>query len=280
MKNFYMLFIILFLFQNSFAQTPSCCSASATQEFAMLSNNTSFVASHLAPLPFSFESVNGKMVSIKTTGARTNAYLVKAKKSTNNYIIVIHEWWGLNDYIKQEAERMQDELGDVNVIAIDLYDGKVATTADSAAIYVKDVKETRCVEIINGVIKYAGKKARIGTVGWCFGGGWSMQATLQCKQQAAGCVIYYGMPELDPNKLKFLPCPVLGIFATKDNWINPKIVARFEKVMKNCDKQLLVKNYNADHAFANPSNPDYNAVDANDAHTNTIAFFKKMFALK
>lgn len=277
MKKLPFILLTLFAVQLSFAQSPSCCTASATQEFAMLANNESFVASHLAPIPFSFESKNGKMVAIKTTGARTNAYLVKAKKSTNNYIIMIHEWWGLNDYIKLEAARMQEELGNVNVIAIDLYDGKVATTADSASVYVKEVKETRCIEIINGVIKYAGKKARIGTVGWCFGGGWSMQATLLSKQQATGCVIYYGMPELNPNKLKFLPCPVLGIFASKDQWINPEVVSEFEQVMKNCDKQLIVKNYAADHAFANPSNPKYNAADANDAHTQTISFFKKVF---
>jgi carboxymethylenebutenolidase len=277
MKNVIALIVSIVIFQYSYAQTPTCCSASSTQEFAMLSSNKKFVASHDAPLPFTFESKNGKMVTIKTTGAVTKAYLVKAKKSTNNYIIMIHEWWGLNDYIKQEAARMQDELGNVNVIAIDLYDGKVATNADSASAYMQQVKEKRCQDIINGVIKYAGKNARIATVGWCFGGGWSMQATLLCKQQAAGCVIYYGMPELDPNKLKFLPCPVLGIFATQDEWINPKVVKQFESVMKNCDKQLIVKNYDAAHAFANPSNPKYNAKDANDAHTNTIQFFQKVF---
>lgn len=280
MKNIFLLIIATMLFQYSFAQTPSCCSASATQAFAMLSGNKKFVASHDAPLPFTFESKNGKMVAIKTTGSVTNAYMVKAKKSTNNYIIMIHEWWGLNDYIKQEAVRVQDELGNVNVIAIDLYDGKVATSADSASAYMQQVKEKRGQEIINGVIAYAGKKARFATIGWCFGGGWSMQATLLCKQQAVGCVIYYGMPELDPNKLKPLPCPVLGIFAKKDDWINPKMVAQFEKIMKNCDKQLIVKNYDAAHAFANPSNPKYNVVAANDAYIQEIDFFKKVFLQK
>ena len=280
MKNISLIIIATFAFQYSFAQTPSCCSASSTQAFAMLSGNKNFVASHDAPLPFTFESTNGKMTAIKTLGNITNAYLIKAKKSTNNYIIIIHEWWGLNDYIKQEAARVQQELGNVNVIAIDLYDGNVAGNADSAASYMQQVKETRCREIINGVIDYAGKKARIATLGWCFGGGWSLQATLLCKQQAAGCVMYYGMPELDPNKLKPLPCPVLGIFATKDDWINPKMVKQFELVMKNTGKQLIVKNYDAAHAFANPSNPKYNAVAANDAHTQEIDFFKKMFLLK
>lgn len=246
----------------------------------MLSVNKKFVASHDAPLPFTFENKNGKMVAIKTAGSVTNAYIVKSKKNTSNYIIMIHEWWGLNDYIKQEAVRVQNELGNVNVIAIDLYDNKVASTADSASVFMQQVKEKRCQEIINGVIKYAGKNARFATIGWCFGGGWSMQATLLCKQQAVGCVIYYGMPELDANKLKPLPCPVLGIFATKDDWINPKMVAQFEKVMKNCNKQLIVKNYDAAHAFANPSNPKYNVVAANDAYTQEIEFFKKVFLAK
>lgn len=277
MKKLSVLIITLFTIQFSLAQTPSCCSAGATQEFAMLASNESFVASHLAPLPFKLEGGKGKMITIKTAGAKANAYEVKAKKATKNYLIVVHEWWGLNDYIKKEAEHIQDELVNVNVIAIDLYDGKVADNADSAGAYMRAVKDIRAREIINAVIKYAGKDARIASLGWCFGGGWSMQTALMAKTQAVACVMYYGQPELDANKLKSLNCNVLGIFGTKDEWINPKLVTQFQSTMKNANKELIVKNFDAVHAFANPSNPKYDKTAANDAHNLAMAYLLKNY---
>ncbi|MEO8149563.1 MAG: dienelactone hydrolase family protein [Bacteroidia bacterium] len=277
MKKLSLLVLTLFTIQFSFAQTPSCCSPSATQEFAMLSKNESFIASHLAPLPFKFEGGKGKMITIKTAGAKANVYEVKAAKSTKNYLFVFHEWWGLNDYIRQEAERLQMELGNLNVIAIDLYDGQVAVNPDSAAKIMHGMKDERAREIINGVIKYAGKDARISTIGWCFGGGWSMQAVLMCKTQAVGCVVYYGQPELNPDKLKSLNCSVLGLFAKNDDWINPALVERFEKVMKNTNKRLTVKSYDAVHAFANPSNPKYDKVAAEDAHARVLEYLSGIY---
>lgn len=244
----------------------------------MLASNESFKASHLAPLPFKFADGKGKKITIKTSGAIANAYEVKAKKSTKNYLFIIHEWWGLNDYIKKEAEQIQSELGNVNVIAIDLYDGKIADNADSAGLYMRAIKDVRAREIINGVIKYAGKNARIASLGWCFGGGWSLQTALMAKAQAVACVMYYGQPELDANKLKSLNCSVFGVFGTKDEWINPKLIEQFQSTMKNAGKELIVKNYDAVHAFANPSNPKYDKDAANDAHALAIAFLMKMYA--
>lgn len=101
-----------------------------------------------------------------------------------------------------------------------------------------------------------------------------MQATLTAAKQAVACVIYYGMPEEDVEKLKTLNCDVLGIFATKEKWINQDVVKKFEVNMKEAGKNLTVKNYDADHGFANPSNPIYDKVASEDAYKNTVAFFK------
>src|SRR5262249_55464346 len=188
---------------NSFAQSShSCCVKPSTAVFAMLGKDESFKASHLAPLPFHYVSPAGKMVTFEAgDGKMASAFEVKSKASTNNYLLVIHEWWGLNDYIKQVAETLQNQLGNVNVLALDLFDGKVATNSDEASKYMSEAKEERIRAIIRGAITYAGKDAKIQTIGWCFGGGWSLQAAIMTRRQGAGCVMYYGIAGGDAEKI-------------------------------------------------------------------------------
>jgi carboxymethylenebutenolidase len=280
MKKFLLLTLLVFCGVFAFSQSKmACCgraSGSATQQFAMLASNKGFVMAHKNPLKMHFQSDIGKPITYKTAdGKEANAYEFKAKKPTNNYLLVIHEWWGLNDWVKKESEKMYNDLGNVNVIDLDLYDGKVATTREDAGKYMQAVKEDRAQAIIKGAITYVGPKAHIATIGWCFGGGWSLQATLLAGQQTAGCVMYYGMPEQDVNRLKTLHADVLGNFANKDQWINPKVVAKFEEDMKAAGKKLYVHQFDADHGFANPSNPVYNSEATKEAYTYTIAFLKQ-----
>lgn len=257
------------------AQDKESCCMSASQQFAALISDAKFVNAHLEPLPFHYSAKQGEWVTFKTTdSADGRAFEVKSSKPTDNYILLIHEWWGLNDYMQREAENLQKELGSVNVLAVDLYDGKVAATREDAGKFMGEVKEERARAVMAGAIKYVGPIARIGTIGWCFGGGWSLQASLMAGSQAVACVMYYGMPEKDVETLKKLNAPVLGIFGTKDQWISPAVVAEFEKNMKQAGKTLTVKSYNADHAFANPSNPQHDKPATRDAHKRTVAFFK------
>lgn len=260
------------------AQTKSCCSkpaGSSTEVFAMLGKSSDFQSAHEAPLPFHYETVGGKSITFPTAdGAIGSGFEIKAAKPTKNYVFMIHEWWGLNDYIRQEAEKLQNELGNVNVIALDLYEGKTATTADDAGKLMGSVNADRAKAIINGAISYAGKGAKIYTIGWCFGGGWSLQATLLAGKQAAGCVMYYGQPEKELAKLKTLNTDVLFIAATQDQWINNGVVATFENDMKAAGKKVRVISFEADHAFANPSNPKFNKDYATAAHTQVVRYFK------
>jgi carboxymethylenebutenolidase len=248
---------------------------SSTQKFAMLASNEKFASSHADPLPFDFIPEKGKMITYKTSdGKDANAFVVIADKPTNNWLIVVHEWWGLNNYIKQEAEKLQTELEYTNVIAVDLYDQRVAQVAADAQKLMGELKPERATTIIKGAISYVGPKAKIYTIGWCMGGGWSMQASLLAGKQAGGCVMYYGMPETDISKLKNLDCDVLGIFGKKDQWINQKVVDQFVDDMKAAGKKLTVKMYDADHAFANPSNPHYDKEATADAHKISNTFLK------
>ena len=264
----------------AFAQEKMSCytkpSAEATTHFAMSGSDKSFQAKHDNPLPFTLQNQKGKMVTFKTPDGKTgSAYELKAAKKTDDYLLVIHEWWGLNDYIKQDAERLHKDLGNVNVLALDMYDGRVATEREKAVEYMKSVTPERGRAIINGAINYAGKDPDIATIGWCFGGGWSLQAAIEAGNKGEAAVIYYGMPERDVERLKKLDAPVLGIFAKQDGSITPEIVADFEQKMKQADKEVTIKMYDAVHAFANPSNPKYDKQAAEDAHKVAVEFIKK-----
>jgi carboxymethylenebutenolidase len=155
-----------------------------------------------------------------------------------------------------------------------MYDGKVATDPKDAGKYMQEFKKERGAEIVNGALAYAGPNAKIGTIGWCFGGGQSMQASLLAGKQAAACVIYYGQPEDDIERLKTLNCDVLDIWPMQDKWINKELTEKFQKNMATAGKKLTVKSYDADHAVANPSNPNHKKDFTADAYQTTLVFFR------
>lgn len=253
----------------------SCFNADIIDQFKTASNSAAFANMHPEPIPFQLENPEGNMMKFTTPdGTQAGAYEIKAKKKTNNYLIVIQEWWGLNDYIKNESDKLYKELGNVNVLAVDMYDGKVATTRDSAMKYMQSQSKERMVNIVNGAINYTGKKAKIYTIGWCFGGMWSLQTAMLAGDKAKGCVMYYGRPETDVEKLKMLRCDVIGFFGTKDKSPTPEMVAQFEKDMATAGKSFSKNMYDAGHGFANPSNPNFNKEATEDAFQKTIAYLK------
>ncbi|WP_310395803.1 dienelactone hydrolase family protein [Hymenobacter sp.] len=265
----------------------SCCAkpagnsgATATEAFAMLGTDKDFSRGHDAPLPYGYQG-EGAMVEFKTPdGSTGKGFEIKSATPSNKYLFVIHEYWGLNDYIKKEAATFAAEMPGVNVIAVDLYDGKIATTAEDAGKYMSEVKTERAVAILKGAQAYAGPKAQFASVGWCFGGGWSLQEALLGGKQTVGCVMYYGMPEKDVAKLKTLNTDVLGIFAAQDKWITPEVAAQFKKDMAAAGKKVTVESYDADHAFANPSNPKFNQEFAAKAHGQALTYLRTKFKVK
>ena len=274
--------ILLGLLSNySFGQKKSCCEAGATEQFGLLASDDRFANFHDAPLPFYFESLNGELISFQCTDSLiASAFEIRSSTPTNNWLIIVHEWWGLNDYIKQEAERLQKEIGKINVLAIDLYDGKVAETPVVAQQLLGSLKDERARSIIQGAINYTGKNSNIYTIGWCMGGGWAFQASLMAGNKSKACVFYYGMPESDISKLKKASGDFLGIFASKDSWISPEIRKTYEANMKLAKKAVFSKSYEAEHAFANPSNPKFDKVAAAEANKQAIDFLKKRLIVK
>lgn len=279
MKKIYLIIASFLLTIIAVAQDGiTVCHTPATEKFALFASNKDFNAAHAMPRAYVHHSTEGaKMVTFKCPdGSLASGYLIEANKKTSNWIFVFQEWWGLNDNVKRQAEDFYKDLGNVNVIALDMYDGKLATTKEDAGRLMSEFKMERGMQIISGAQNFAGKGAKIGTVGWCFGGGLSLQASLALGKQAAACVVYYGMPEGDVERLKTLKTDVLGIFGTKDGWINEDVVKKFEADMKAAGKNLIVKNYEADHAFANPSNPlgTFDEAAYKDSYKTTVEFFK------
>lgn len=274
-----LLYLVLFIwgFQLiSAAQDKSCCSTEKEVSFASFSEEKEFRDIHQIPTAFILENAMGSMITFKTKDGKTaNGYFVKSENPSDKFIFVFHEWWGLNDYIKKESDELKQKLGDVNILAIDLYDGKVADNREDAAKFMQSVNQDRALNIVSGAIDFAGEEAKVGTIGWCFGGGWSLQVSIMLGKQGSACVMYYGIIENSPETFKELNAPVLGIFAEKDGWVNPEVYGNLEKNLKSAGKKVTIKSFDADHAFANPSNAKFDEAASNEAKDLTIKFFKE-----
>ncbi|MEM7161765.1 MAG: dienelactone hydrolase family protein [Bacteroidota bacterium] len=244
--------------------------------FANLASDPDFLVAHFLPESLVGFEPNGKMIQLSVEeGKDANAYILKADQKSEKWLFVIHEWWGLNDHIKKESEKYFNALGDFNVLALDLYDGKVATDRKKAAEYMQSCSKERAEAIIKSAYEFAGENAAIGSIGWCFGGGWSLQTGIIGKERAQASIIYYGMPEKDPDRLAQLEASVLGIFAKQEKWITPEIVGDFEEQMNALNKSIEVHMYDAQHAFANPSRPSYEKEYADEAFALSLNFLKE-----
>jgi carboxymethylenebutenolidase len=260
----------------------TCCQLASMEDYQLLGGASDFVRAHAEPLPFHFVSQEGgEMMTFQTPDSvAANAFLIKAKVKSKQWLFVYQEWWGLNDYIKKQAETFYTDLGGkVNVIAIDMYDGKVATTREDAGKYMGEAKKERLESIMRGAVNFVGKKAKIASVGWCFGGGLSLQSAMIEGKQAVGCIMYYGMPEKEVAKLKTLKTDVLGLFAGKEKWINKDVVMEFDKNMKSSRKKLTFKIFDSEHAFANPSNPNFDKEASVEAYNMAMTYLKNKFKI-
>jgi len=194
-------------------------------------------------------------------------------------LIVIHEWWGLNDNVRDEAARLAAE-GYV-ALAVDLYGGRVATAVPEAMGLSQGLRKNPgpAEENLRQAYRYLEKTAgapRIGTIGWCLGGRWSLKAAMLMPKDVDATVIYYGSAAVPEAELAPLAMPVLGLFGSKDPVIPLSTVAAFEANMKKLGKPVDVHVYEgARHAFANPSGTSYEPVAAEDAWRRTTAFLRE-----
>jgi len=225
----------------------------------------------------SLAAADSKTVSYKSGDETVNGVLyTPAGKGPFPGIIVIHEWWGLNDWVKEQAAKLSDQ-GYV-ALAVDLYRGKVATTPDEAHQIMRGVPEDRAKRDLHAAFEFLAsqpnvKKDRIGAIGWCMGGGYALDVALQESTLAAD-VINYGHLATDTDALKKINAPILGLFGAQDKGISPEDVRKFGDTLNKMGKKIDVKIYDdAGHAFENPNNKDgYRSSDAADAWQRTVDF--------
>jgi len=222
-------------------------------------------------------AADGKPVSYKSGDESVQGVLyTPAGKGPFPALVVVHEWWGLNDWVKDQASKLADQ-GYVS-LAVDLYRGKVATTPDEAHEIMRGVPEDRAKRDLHAAVEFLKsqphvRKDRIGSIGWCMGGGYALDVALQ-EPGLAATVINYGHLATDPEALKKINSPILGLFGGQDRGITPDDVHKFEQQLKQQGKKVDIKIYDdAGHAFENPNNKDgYRAADAADAWKRTVDF--------
>jgi carboxymethylenebutenolidase len=194
-------------------------------------------------------------------------------------IVAIHEWWGLNDWVKEEAQKFAEQ--GYATLAVDLYRGKVAYDPALAHELMRGMPQDRAVRDLKAAFAYLASRPevnpdKIGSIGWCMGGALSLQLAVN-ESKLAACVVNYGAMPTDPQDIQKIQAPVLGNFGADDRGIPASAVQAFEKAMKAAQKSIDVKIYEgAGHAFENPNNKlGYREDTAEDAGARTLAFFNR-----
>jgi carboxymethylenebutenolidase len=220
----------------------------------------------------------------------TTGYLVYPELANNTQqqqelmpaVIIIHEWWGLNEHIKNQADILAKE-GYV-VLAVDLYRGEVATDFNRAMELASSVRNisASAIDNLQSAVNYIKSLEmvdgnRIASLGWCFGGDWSLQLALNSSENPlAATVLYYGRPVTDVASLSSISWPILGIFGDQDQAIPVDSVKQFASALNASGITNEIYLYEGvGHAFANPSGDTYAPKETADAWQKTMAFLRQ-----
>ena len=224
--------------------------------------------------------VKTETVTFQSGEETISAYLaVPDTAGRHPALVVIHEWWGLNDWVKEQARKFADQ--GYLALAPDLYRGKVASDPGLAHELSRGLPQDQAVRDLKAAFDYLASRPdvrhdKIGSVGWCMGGGYSLLLAVN-EPKLAACVVNYGSMPTDKDAIQRIQAPVLGNFGAEDHGITPAAVQAFEGTMKAEGKSIDVKEYDgAGHAFENPNNKaGYREAAANDAWARTLAFLDR-----
>lgn len=216
-----------------------------------------------------------KATTTAADGRTVDAALALPKQAKAPGLILIHEWWGLNDQIKAVAADLAQE--GFAALAIDLYNGEVTSDPVRARQLSGAVKQAEAEATLAAWVSWLRAhptaSGSIGSMGWCLGGAWSLNASVAMPLEAT--VVYYGRCNLPAALLARLKGPVIGHFGTRDKYINAEMVGAFEAAMKEAGKPYQVHWYEADHAFANPTGNNFQKAEAQLAWSRSLDFLKK-----
>ena len=218
-------------------------------------------------------------LNLNTSRGATTAHVALPENDSAAAVILIQEWWGINDHIRDIAGRYANER--YLCLAPDLYRGKLAKNTEEAsqmmqALAIDDGIETIHQTIAEAKAKY--KVQKLGITGYCMGGTFALRAASEIKELAAAAPFYGDIPEEDV--LKDLTVPTLFIAGARDKWINPEKVAQLKDAARKYNLPVEVLSYDADHAFFNNTRPEvYDAEAAADAWRRVLALFRKQLAI-
>lgn len=219
--------------------------------------------------------MTNEIIQFNTANGASTAYVALPDETNGKAIILIQEWWGLNDHIKDIANRYAAE-GFI-AIAPDLYRGKLAKDPEEAAKFMNALEMEDGLNTIESAMEKANENYEIvhfGITGFCMGGTFALQAACKLEGLNAAAPFYGDIPE--EFDLKGLKCPVLFISGTQDKWINPEKVGELERIAEENYLPIESVKYDADHAFFNNTRPEvYDEKAAQDAWGKVIAFFNE-----
>lgn len=272
-------------FESAFAQTEVSTQVGGNNT---LSNNTIIYSYNI------YSNNNTQEVSTRLHNSsvayydNTTGYLVYPEPSNNAQqqerlpaVIMIHEWFGLNEHIKSQADLLANE--GYAVLAVDLYRGEVATDSDRARELASSVRSNSASAIDNlqSAVSYLKSleivdDSKVASLGWCFGGDWSLQLALNSSENPlAATIVYYGRPVTDTASLSSISWPILGIFGDQDQAIPVESVKQFASALNASGITNEIYLYeDVGHAFANPSGDNYASKETADAWQKTIGFLR------
>lgn len=263
---------------SSFSQTPV---SDPSAVMAQLHKDDIPVASPAAK-DVAPDTVTTEAVTYGTAGDMPfTGYLAKPVDASSPLpgLIVIQEWWGLNDNIRTMTRRFAAE--GYTALAVDLYDGAVADNPEDARALVQSAIQDseRLTQNVVAAYNYLvndQQTTKVGSVGWCFGGSWSLNTALALPADLDAAVIYYGgQISTDPAVLEPLQMPIQGHFGSLDSNPSPETVQMFEAALRDLGKEPEIHIYEgANHAFANPSGTRYNAEAAELSWERTTSFLQ------
>jgi carboxymethylenebutenolidase len=219
--------------------------------------------------------MKSETLQFNTANGASSAYVATPDEANGKAVILIHEWWGLNDHIKDIANRYAD--AGFTAIAPDLYRGKRTKDKEEAGRLMQNLDLEDGLNTIQMAIDKARETydiQKFGITGFCMGGTFALRAACELENIGAAAPFYGDIP--DEFTLKDLKCPVIFVSGTQDQWINPEKVGELEKIAQENFLPVESLKYDADHAFFNDTRPEvYDETAAKDAWSKVIAFFKK-----
>ncbi len=252
---------------------------------AALAEGVAASAGPIQALEVTYATLEGKPVKgylarpLRDPGVDPDAAAGRAAHTPPPGLLVIHEWWGLNDHIKSMTRQLAS--AGYTALAVDLYAGVVADTPAQArelmqATFAQTPALQENLRQAHRFLELEQRAPRTASIGWCFGGGWSLQTALLLRGQLDAAVIYYGRLVTGKATLATLDMPILGHFGSEDRGIPIQGVRAFQSALTELGKDAHIHIYEgADHAFANPSGTRYDAAAAEEAWERTLAFLER-----